>query len=67
MGVADLPLNLLGEVFQRYLSIRHLAQLVTHGKAVKIAKSVLCKIIAGKDLTLNINKQFRAPTSFNFR
>ena len=56
MGVADLPLNLLGEVFQRYLSVRHLAQLVTHGKAVKIAKSVLCKIIAGKDVTLN--KQF---------
>ena len=36
--------NLLGEVFQRYLSVRYIAQLVTHGKTVKIAKSVLCKI-----------------------
>ena len=34
-GVADLPLSLLGKVFQRYLSVRHMAQLVTHGKTVK--------------------------------
>ena len=50
MGVVDLPLSLLGEAFQRYLSVRHIAQLVTHGKSVDIAKkyekSVLCKITA---------------------
>ena len=34
-GVVDLPLSLLGEVFQRYLPVRHIAQLVTHGKTVK--------------------------------
>ena len=55
----DLPLCLLGYVFQRYLSVRHIAQLVTHGKTVKIANSVLCKIIARKDIIFN--KQFRAP------
>ena len=31
-GVVDLPLSLLGEVFQRYLLVRHIAQLLTHGK-----------------------------------
>ena len=35
VGVVDLPLSLLDEVFQRYLSVRHVAQLVTHGKTVK--------------------------------
>ena len=39
--VIDLPLSLSSEAFRRYLSIRHIAQLVTHGKTVKIAKSVL--------------------------
>ena len=34
-GVVDLPLSLLDEVFQRYLSVRHIAQLVAHGKTVK--------------------------------
>ena len=58
----DLPLSLSGEVFQRYLSVKHIAQLVTHGKTVKIAKSVLCKIIARKDIIFN--KQFRAPTIY---
>ena len=62
-GVADLLLSLLGEVFQRYLSVRHIAQLVTHRKTEKIAKSVLCKIIARKDIIFN--KQFRAPTIYN--
>ena len=62
MGVVDLPLSLLGKVFQRYLSVRHIARLVTHGKTVKIAKSVLCKITARKDI--NFNKQFRAPTIY---
>ena len=31
-GVVDLPLSLLSEAFQRNLSVRHIAQLVTHGK-----------------------------------
>ena len=62
MGVVDLPLSLLGEVFQRYLSVRHIAQLVTHGKTVRIVKSVLCKIIVRNDIIFN--KQFRAPTIY---
>ena len=40
MGVVDLPLSLLGEGFQRYLSVRRIAQLVTHGKGVKLRKSM---------------------------
>ena len=55
-GVVDMRLSLLGEVFRRYLSVRHIAQLVTHGNAVRIAKSVLCKIICRKDIISN--KQF---------
>ena len=39
-----------------------MAQLVTHGKAVKIAKSALRKIIARKDIMFN--KQFRVPTFY---
>ena len=62
-GVVDLLPSLLGEVFQRYLPVRHIAQLVTHGKTEKIAKSVLCKIIARKDIIFN--KQFRAPTIYH--
>ena len=42
----DLSLSLLGEVFQRYLSVSHTGQLVTQGKYVRAAKPVLCKIIA---------------------
>ena len=61
-GAADLFLSLLGKVFQIYLSVRHMAQLVTHGKAVKIAKSALRKIIARKDIMFN--KQFRVPTFY---
>ena len=61
-GVEDLPLSLLGEVFQRYLSVSHIAQLVTYGKTVRIAKSVFCKIIARIDIISN--KQFRAPTIY---
>ena len=57
-----MPLSLLGEVFQIYLSVRHIVQLVTHGKTVKIAKPILCKIIARKDIIFN--KQFRAPTIY---
>ena len=38
---------------------RHIAQLVRQGKTVKIAKSILSKIIACKDIIFN--KQFRAP------
>ena len=41
--VIDLPLSLLGEVFQRYLAVRYIAQLVTQGKTAKIEKPVLCK------------------------
>ena len=43
VGVVDLPRSLLGEIFQRYLAVRYIAQLVTQGKAAKIAKPVLCK------------------------
>ena len=35
-GVVDLPLSLLGDVFQRYLSVRYIAQLVIHGKTLNI-------------------------------
>ena len=35
-GVVDLPLTLLGEVFQRYLAVRYIPQLVTQSKTVKI-------------------------------
>ena len=45
MGVVDFPLSLLGEVFQRYLSVKHTGQLATHGKTVRAAESVLYKII----------------------
>ena len=45
-GEVDLSLSLLGEVFQRYLSVSHTGQLVTQGKYVRAAKPVLCKIIA---------------------
>ena len=61
-GVVDLLLSLLGEIFRIYLSVRHIAQQVTHGKTVKTAKSVLCKVIARK--VLIFNKQFRAPTIY---
>ena len=61
-GAVDLPLSLFGEVFKRYLSVRHIAQLLTHGKTVKIARSVLCKITVCKDIIFN--KQFRAPTIY---
>ena len=63
-GVVDLPLSLLGEVFQRYLSKvfqRHIAQLVTQGKTVRIAKSALYKIIARKDIISISN--FERPQS----
>ena len=43
VGVVDLPLSLLGEVFQSYLAVRYMAQLVTQAKTAKIAKPVLCK------------------------
>ena len=36
-GVIDPPLSLLGEVFQRYLAVWHIAQPVTHYKTVIIA------------------------------
>ena len=46
--------------FQIYLSLRHIAQQVTQGKTLKIAKSVLCKIIASKDIVLS---SFECPQS----
>ena len=55
-------LSLLGEVSQRYFSVRHIAQLVTHSKTVKIAKSVLFKKIARKDIIFK--KQFRPLTIY---
>ena len=61
-GFVDLPLSLLGEVFQRYLAVRHIAQLVAHGKTENFELPVLCKIIARKDIIFN--KQFRAPTIY---
>ena len=53
VGVVDLPLSLLGEDFQRYLSVIHTDQLLTHGKTVRVAKSVLYKIISRKDVIYN--------------
>ena len=47
MGVVDFPLSLLGEVFQRYLSVKHTGQLVAHLKTMRAAESVLYKIILG--------------------
>ena len=61
-AVVDFPLRLLGEFLRRYLSVRHIAQLVTHGKTVRIVKSVLCKIIARKDVIST--KQFRVLTIY---
>ena len=63
-GVVDLLLSLLGESFQRYLPVRHIAQLVTHGKTVKIAKFILCKIMSRNLKDIIFNKQFRAPTIY---
>ena len=59
---SQIYLGLLGEVFERYLSVKHIAQLMIHGKSVRIAKSVLCNIIARKDIISN--KQFRALTIY---
>ena len=36
VGVVDLPRSLLGEIFQRYLAVRYIAQLVTQGKTAKL-------------------------------
>ena len=46
--VIDLLLSLLGEVFQRCLALRYIAQLVTQGKTAKIVKPVLCKYLHEK-------------------
>ena len=43
VGVGDFPLSLLGEAFHSYLSVKHIGQLVTHEKTLKVAKSVICK------------------------
>ena len=39
LGVVDLPLSLLGQVFERYLSVELTGQLVTYSKIVRVAKS----------------------------
>ena len=58
MEVVDLPLSLLGEIFQRHLAVRYIAQRVTQDKTVKIAKPVLCKQLPIKENNANIwNKQ----------
>ena len=44
VGVVHLPLSLLDEVFQRHLSVRHVAQIVTHGKTVK-TPTVYCQVL----------------------
>ena len=43
VGVVDLPRSLLGEIFQRYLAVRYIAQLVTK---VKLRKLRSLQIIA---------------------
>ena len=45
------------------MSVRDIAQLVRHGKTVKIAKPVLGKIVACKDTIFN--KQFWAHTIYH--
>ena len=47
MGVVDLPLSLLGKVFQRYLAVKYIAQLVTQGKTEN-CEACLMQIIARK-------------------
>ena len=49
----SLPPSLLGKVFQRCLSVKHPAQLVTHGKTVWVPKSVLYKMIFRRDVISN--------------
>ena len=53
VGVVDMPLSLSKEVFQRNLSVKLTGQLVTHVKAVRVAKSAICKIIFLKEVISN--------------
>ena len=53
VGVVDLPLSFLGEVFQRYLAVRYIAQLVTQGKTEN-CKACPIQIIAHKKNNANI-------------
>ena len=48
-GVLDFFLSLLDELYERYLSVRHIGQLSTPGENVRVPTSILCKIIARKD------------------
>ena len=51
--VVDCPLRLLGDLFQRYLSVKHMGYLVTHGKSVRVAKVAICEIMARKHVISN--------------
>ena len=51
--VVDCPLSLLRDVFQGYLSVKHIGYLVTHGKSVRVLKVVICEIIACKYVISN--------------
>ena len=50
VGVVDLFLSLLKEVFQRYLSVKHAEHLVRHGKTVRVSNSVLYRIVFRKNI-----------------
>ena len=44
------PMSLLGELFPMFLLVRHIGQLVTNGEIVKVARSLLCRIVARRDI-----------------
>ena len=44
------PMSLLGELFPMFLLVRHIGQLATNGKIVKVARSLLCRIVARRDI-----------------
>ena len=50
VGVVDLFLSLLKEVFQRYLSVKHAEHLVRHGKTVRVSNSVIYRIVFRKNI-----------------
>ena len=52
-GDVDSSLSILGKLSPRWLSVRYIGQLATHGQTVTIAKSALCKIFAHKHIISN--------------
>ena len=44
------PMSLLGELFPMFLLVRHIGQLATNGEIVKVARSLLCRIVARRDI-----------------